>query len=173
MIKELTKNQLKIITEVAAQEAIRAYEKNQTKIQKEKQDSRLMNTELLLKNYRKLKDHCSEIDSEAEELEDTIFDLTELTLESLMKYRFKTAKMLRHVDRMLYAYEWDCRHGSVEERRRFRILQKRYLAEDRITVKDLCEELNVEQATVYRDTKRAINDVAVLLFGFDALKLSI
>lgn len=46
MIKELTKNQLKIITEVAAQEAIRAYEKNQVKVHKEKQDSRLRNTVL-------------------------------------------------------------------------------------------------------------------------------
>ena len=75
MIKELTKDQLKIITEFAAQEAIRAYEKNQVKVQKEKQDSRLRNTELLLKNYRKLKDHCNEIDSEIEEFEGTIFDL--------------------------------------------------------------------------------------------------
>lgn len=44
-----------------------------------------MNTEFLLKNYRKLKDHYSEIDSESEELEATIFDIIELTLKSLMK----------------------------------------------------------------------------------------
>lgn len=173
MIKELTKNQLKIITEFAAQEAIRAYEKNQVKVQKEKQDSRLRNTELLLKNYRKLKDHCNEIDSEIEEFEGTIFDLQELTLESLMKYRYKTSKMLRHVDRMLIAYEWDCEHGSIEEKRRYRILKNRYLAESRSTVKDLCEDLSVEQATIYRDTKRAVNDIAILLFGFDALELRV
>lgn len=77
--------------------------------------------------------------------------------------------MLRHVDRMLIAYEWDCEHGSVEEKRRYRILKNCYLVESRSTVKDLCEELSVEQATIYRDTKRAVNDIAILLFGFDAL----
>lgn len=60
------------------------------KVQKEKQDSRLRNTELLLENYRKLKDYCNKIDSEIEEFQGTIFDLQELTLESLMKYRYKT-----------------------------------------------------------------------------------
>ncbi|WP_373471805.1 hypothetical protein [Carnobacterium alterfunditum] len=65
--KRIKKNQLKIITEFAAQDAIRAYENNQAKVQKEKQDFRLKNTELLLKNYRKLKDYCNEINSEIEE----------------------------------------------------------------------------------------------------------
>lgn len=171
MVEGLTKHQLQIISEAAAQEAIRAYEKNKVKMKKEQHDWKLRNTELLLKNYRKLKDHCSEIDSEIEEFEGTIFELQELTLESLMQYRYKTAKMLRHVDRMLIAYEWDCGHGSIEEERRYRILKNRYLAEDRRTVKELCEDLSVEQATIYRDTKRAIKDIAILLFGFDALEL--
>lgn len=173
MTEALTKNQLKIISEVAAQEAIRTYEKNQLKTKKEKQDRRLRNTELLLKNYRKLKDHCSEIDSELEEFEGTILDMQELTIESLMRYRYKTAKMLRHVDKMLLVYEWDCSNGSDEEKRRYNILKKRYLAEDRRTVKELCEEINVEQATVYRDTKRAIKDITVLLFGIDALEFKV
>lgn len=90
-----------------------------------------------------------------------------------MKYRYKTAKMLRRVDRMLIAYEWDCEHGSVEEKRRSRILKNRYLAESRRTVKDSCEDLSVEQATIYRGTKRAVNDIAILLFGFGALELRV
>lgn len=173
MVEGLTKHQLQIISEVAAQEAIRAYEKNQVKIKKEKHDWKLRNTELLLKNYRKLKDHCSEIDSEIEEFEGTIFELQELTLESLMQYRYKTAKMLRHVDRMLIAYEWDCGHGSVEEKRRYDVLKWRYLSEDRLTVKEICENLNVEQGTVYRDTKLAIKEMTILLFGLDALEIRV
>ncbi|MFL2100077.1 hypothetical protein [Desemzia sp. FAM 23989] len=173
MVEGLTKNQLKIISELAAQEAIRTYEKTLLVEKKEKQDRRLRNTELLLKNYRKLKDHCSEIDSEIEEFEGTILDMQELTIESLMRYRYKTVKMLKHVDKMLIVYEWDCGHGSEEEKRRYSILKKRYLIEDRRTVKELCEELSVEQATVYRDTKRAIKDIAILLFGIDALEFKI
>lgn len=173
MVEGLTKNQLKIISELAAQEAIRTYEKTLLVEKKEKQDRRLRNTELLLKNYRKLKDHCSEIDSEIEEFEGTILDMQELTIESLMRYRYKTVKMLKHVDKMLIVYEWDCDHGSEEEKRRYSILKKRYLIEDRRTVKELCEELSVEQATVYRDTKRAIKDIAILLFGIDALEFKI
>lgn len=173
MVEGLTKHQLQIISEAAAEEAIRVYVKHQVKIKKEQKDWRLRNTELLLKNYRKLKDHCSEIDSEIEEIEGTIFELQELTLESLMQYRYKTAKMLKHVDRMLIAYEWDCGHGSVEEKRRYDVLKWRYLSEDRLTVKEICENLNVEQGTVYRDTKLAIKEITILLFGLDALEIRV
>ena len=76
---------------------------------------------------------------------------------------------MNHVDKMLVSYEWHCKRGSVEEQRRYKILRKRYLIEDTMSVKEICEFFNIEQGTVYRDTRAAIKDMSVLLFGIDAI----
>jgi hypothetical protein len=104
--------------------------------------------------------------------EDTVFSLEELTLETLMKYKIKTAKMMKHFDRMLNHFERDCQSGTEEEKRRYRVIYHRYLSENRLTIQMLCEMYNVEQGTIYRDTKQGINDISVLLFGLVALELS-
>jgi hypothetical protein len=161
----LTKNQLEIIT----QEVIRHYEAQQAKVKKEEKDWRLRNTKLLLENYHRLKAHCLDIDQQIKEYEHTVFILEELTLESLMKYRLKTAKMMNHFDRMLRHYEVDCMNGSEEEQRRFKVIFYRYLSENRLTVQGICEMVNVEQGTVYRDMKLGINDISILLFGLLSL----
>lgn len=67
------------------------------------------------------------------------------------------------------AYEWNCKKGSVEEQRRFKVLKKRYLVEDKLTVKEIVELHSIDQSTVYRDTKQAIKDMSILLFGIDAI----
>ncbi|MFS0820770.1 hypothetical protein [Bacillus sp. 1P02SD] len=164
----LTKNQLEIIT----QEVIKQISTQQKKLQKQEKDWRLRNTKLLLENYDRLRDHCDDIDQQNEEYAHTIFNLEELTLESLMKYRLKTAKMMRHFERMLKHYEADCEYGTEEEQRRYKVIYHRYLSENRITVQGLCELYNVEQGTIYRDTKLAINDISVLLFGVVALDIT-
>ena len=56
----LTKHQLEIIANVASLEAVKAYESRHKKKQQEIKSRNLRNTELLLKNYTKLKDLCDE-----------------------------------------------------------------------------------------------------------------
>ncbi|EGO8157221.1 hypothetical protein JFL35_15750 [Enterococcus faecalis] len=172
MESHLTKEQLEIIASAATTEAIRAYEKKHKRVKKEAKKRNLRNTGLLLKNYTKLKDLCNETLQEEIPVDYPEFDLENLTLESLSIYRKKTFKMLNHVDRMLTAYEWNCAKGSIEEQRRFKVLQKRYLIENKLSVKELCEEFHIEQGTVYRDTKLAIKDMSVLLFGIEAIDFS-
>lgn len=165
----LTKHQLEIIANAASIEAVKAYEKRHQKMQQEVKSRNLRNTELLLKNYTKLKDLCDETIQEEIPTDYPDFNLENLTLESLSIYKKKTFKMMNHVDKMLIAYEWNCSKGSVEEHRRFLILKYRYLIDDKLNVKEICEDLHVEQGTVYRDTKLAIKDMSVLLFGIDAI----
>lgn len=165
----LTKHQLEIISEAASIQAIKAYEAKSKLEKRDLKKRNLRNTELLLKNYVKLKDQCDESIEEVIPSNYPEFSLDSLTLESLSIYRAKTMKMMNHVDRMLVAYEWNCEKGSVEDQRRFNILKCRYLNDERMTVKEICKELNVEQGTVYRDTKISIKDMSVLLFGIDAI----
>lgn len=168
----LTKNQIELISSLASQEAIKQFQVQQMKQKKKEKDWRLRNTKLLLENYHRLKDHCEDIDQQLEEYEDTVFNLEELTLETLMKYRFKTAKMMRHFDRMLKHFEADSKKGVEEEQRRYKVIYHKYLSENRLSVQRLCEKYNVEQGTIYRDIKLAINDLSVLLFGIVALEFS-
>ncbi|MGG5373514.1 helix-turn-helix domain-containing protein [Enterococcus sp. AZ196] len=165
----ISKQQLEVITEVASKQAIQMYEKKARSEKKELKKRNLRNTELLLKNYVKLKDQCDESIEEVVPTDYPEFSLDSLTLESLSVYRAKTMKMMNHVDRMLTAYEWNCEKGTIEEQRRFKILKERYLTDEKMTVKEICKELNVEQGTVYRDTKISIKDMSVLLFGIDAV----
>ncbi|WP_157454967.1 helix-turn-helix domain-containing protein [Carnobacterium maltaromaticum] len=169
-ITQLTKGQMKFITEIAVAEAIKAVEVEKKKTKKEEHDWRLRNTSLLLKNYRKLKNHCSEIYNEVDEYKDSVLDLKELTIESLEKYRFKTAKMLKYVELKINAYEKDCQNGTQEERRRYKVLSDRYLADKRLSAKEIAEANGIEQRTVYRDTKQAIEDFSIYLFGVDAIE---
>lgn len=165
----LSKHQLEIISEAATVQAIKIYEKKAKSEKKELKKRNLRNTELLLKNYVSLKDQCDESIEEVIPADYPEFSLDSLTLESLSVYRAKTMKMMNHVDRMLTAYEWNCEKGTIEEQRRFNVLKCRYLTEDKMTVKEICKEFNVEQGTVYRDTKISIKDMSVLLFGIEAI----
>lgn len=167
--KGITKHQLEIIAAASAKEAISAYEKKVDKQKKEIKKRNLRNTELLLKNYIKLKELCEDTVHQTVPTDYPEFSLETLTLESLSTYRAKTLKMMNHVDKMLVSYEWHCKKGSEEERRRFKVLKLRYLIEDRMTVKEIVELHSIDQTTVYRDSKRAIKDMSILLFGIDAI----
>jgi hypothetical protein len=168
MSKErLTKNQIELITK----EVIKQLNAQQNKQKKEERDWRLGNVKLLLENYHGLKSHCEDIDLQLKTYEDTVFSLEALTLETLMKHRLKTARMMRYFDRMLQHFRIDCENGTEEDQRRFKVIYHRYLSEGKWNVQKLCKELNVEQGTVYRDTKLAINDISILMFGLSSLEL--
>lgn len=165
----LTKHQLEIITEVACKTAAKHLDQKKQREKKEQRERNLKNTDLLMKNYTKLKAMAEEYEYEIEEYEDSVLDLTELNLETLERYHLKTVKIMKHVDTMLRAYEWSCSKGTVEEKRRFEVLKYRFLVDEKLTVKQLCERLKAEQATIYRDSKAAIKDMSVLLFGAAAI----
>ena len=165
----LTKHQLAIIAEAASEVATKLWEKKKKREKADQRERNLKNTDLLMKNYTKLKAMTEEYEHGVEEYEDSVLDLSELNLETLERYHFKTVKIMRHVDIMLRAYEWSCSKGTVEEKRRFEVLKHRFLIDEKLTVKQLCEKLNVEQTAVYRDIKASIRDMSVLLFGAAAI----
>lgn len=166
--KGLTKHQIELI----AQEAIKQFNAQQKKHKKAENDWRLRNTKLLLENYHRLKDHCDDIDQQIQEYEDTVFNLEELTLETLMRYKIKTAKMMRHFDRMLKHFETDSQYGTEEQHRRYKVIHYRYLSSNRLPIQKLCEMYNVEQGVIYRDTRTAIKDLSVYLFGIAAIEFN-
>lgn len=166
----LKRNNVEVVN--AFRKVLTDHEREMRESERDKKRNMIKNTELLLVNYRKCKEMVREIDMDKYADEGTFLGSEELTLETLERYRMKTYKMVRHVDKMLAAYEWECGHGSDEEKRRFNVLKKRYIADNRMTVKELMEYFHISQTTVYGDTKKAIKDMASLLFGYEAVMFS-
>lgn len=124
----------------------------------EEYDTRYHDVNLLMKNYRKLKAHYAHISPEA------------LEVSAICSMRRKTGLMMSHVDKMLTAYEALCKDAvNSDEARRWDALYLRYIDEERMSIDDIAERLNIDKRTFYRDINRAMEDMAVLLFGIEAI----
>lgn len=121
-------------------------------------DSCYKNVKLLMKNYRKLKQFQANIDEEV------------LAVESICGFKTKTSLMMKHVDRMLSAYNALCMTANQpEHQRRWQSLYLRYIAPDKMRVGNIAEHLEIDTRTLYRDLDKALADLAVLLFGVEAM----
>ena len=124
----------------------------------EELDNRYLDVRLLMKNYRKLKIHYSQVDVNLNEVD------------SICSMRRKTGLMMSHVDKMLDTYKTLCQESSrIEEKRRWNALYLRYVADERTTIEEISEILEIDRRTFYRDINHAFEDMAVLLFGIEAM----
>ena len=163
MSVKLDKETLETIVQVVCKQI----EKEKSKKESHK-DWRLRNTNLLLKNYRILSKHCEGIVPELEGYEDVIFDPSELDLKSLMAYKAKTKKMIDYFDEMFKSYQNFCKDKPMAERR-CRILRDLYITEYEKSGDDLADVLGIDRSTVFRDAKKASEELSVFLFGVESL----
>lgn len=150
----MNREEIAEVVRVAAEEVLA----RKDEILDDEYDARYHDVNLLLKNYRKLKAHYSHVSPEA------------LEVSSICSMRRKTGLMMSHVDKMLTAYEAMCRDAvNPEETRRWEALYLRYIDEQRMSIDDIAERLCIDKRTFYRDINRAMEDMAVLLFGIEAI----
>ncbi|MGG0891677.1 hypothetical protein [Cytobacillus horneckiae] len=171
----LTEKQLKIITEVASQNAIKAYREDIVKRQQEKRNQRHQNTVLLLNNYRGFVAHCEQIKTELIEFESrSIQDLNleEINLESIesiKRSRTKTLAMVMFIKSKVMAYKNSC---SDDEIIKYRILEKKYIMPKKMTDKQIIESESIDRSTFYRHLNKATKEIGVLFFGVEILDLT-
>ena len=128
------------------------------KILHEEFDFRYKNVKLLMKNYRKLKLYYQEVKPETAEV-DSIFAMQR-----------KTGLIMSHVDKMLAVYKTLCQEScEPEQQRRWKALYLRYIDERKLKIESIAEFLRIDKRTFYRDISQAMNELAVLLFGIEAL----
>ncbi len=121
-------------------------------------DERYHDVSLLMKNYRKLKSHYAHVSPET------------LEVSTICSMRRKTGLMMSHVDKMLTAYKALCSKAiNADEARRWDAIYLRYISKKQMPVDDIAEQLHVDKRTIYRDTNKAFEDMAVLLFGIEAI----
>lgn len=121
-------------------------------------DLRYQDVKLLMKHYRKLRTYYDTVSPET------------LEVSAICSMRRKTGLMMSHVDKMITAYRALCEKAdNPEEYRRWQVLYMRYISDKRQKLSDIADTLNVDKRTLYRDTDRALEDMAVLLFGIEAI----
>lgn len=141
-----------------AREAARAVLAKREELFDEEFDTRYHDVDLLMKNYRKLKAHYAHVSPEA------------LEVNAICSMRRKTGLMMSHVDKMLTAYEAMCRDSSnPDELRRWTALYMRFIDPEKPSINSIVEQLCVDRSTFFRDINKAKEDMAVLLFGIEAI----
>lgn len=150
----MEKEEIETIARVAAVEAL----KKRDAIVDEEIDARYHDVKLLMKNYRKLKAHYAHVSPET------------LEVSSICSMRRKTGLMMSHVDKMLSTYKVMCQQDdNPDEARRWQALYLRYVAEKHMNIAQIADELHIDKRTFYRDIGKAMEDMAVLLFGLEAI----
>lgn len=150
----MKKEEVTEIVRIAAAEVL----KKRDELLNEEYDAMYQDVGLLMKNYRKLKAHYSHVSPET------------LEVSSICSMHRKTGLMMAHVDKMLVAYEAMCNEASnPDEARRWNALYLRYIDEKRLSIDEIAAVLNIDKRTYYRDINKAMEDMAVLLFGIKAI----
>lgn len=172
----LNEEMIKLISEVASTTAIEQYKKEQQeKIQKER-DYRLYNVKLLLRNYRKFLNVAEKVEGKVAEINERMvleaIDLGELVVPSIKKSKERTLAIVRYLNRTLEFYKDLCEQEGELGIRKYETIYLMYLTEKRMTVNEIARQHLLVESAVYKNANKAYEDLAILLFGVDYLKLA-
>ena len=175
----LTKEQLAKIAETAAKIAIEQYHKESDRAAEEKRDKRLYNTRLLMEKYRGMNKYSEDAVSDAIQLENehdfmSLMEMMKdgndnytLTVRSIQERAATVRIILCHMNKMLDYYHHHCvSSGKQEIIRKWDTINYLYLIEDEKTVQELADMYYVDERTVYRYNRAALQDLSALFFGY-------
>ncbi len=182
---------LEDLVQFSVEQGMKAYrnckQDHEKEIRKEKYNKKLHSTELLMKHYRDFKQHEKNAVTSlfsAIEMDDGIYDIlgalqgygkapSVKKVESIENSVLKTKMIMTHIDSMLKVYRKNCEQTMVPEvMRRYRVVNAFYIMPERKNAEEIAEMECCDVATVYRDKKKALEDLAALIFGIDGIKLT-
>lgn len=152
---------------------------------KKRYDRRLRNTRLLLKHYRSLKVHNRIADSSTNKIYeqnaiDALDDIEaiddeEQYIQALSRTKIRTLIIVGHINKAMKYYEAICKSEGEVKERRYRIIKYMYIdpVKDDVapTYEETAEHFKLNTRTVGRDIRNAIEDLSILFFGIDGIKL--
>lgn len=157
--------------------------------QRANREKQMMNaTKVLLKKYRDFKTMADKtlVDAETVQEETSDDDLIE-AINSLMQFGidkreldivsnqkrvYRTKALMAHVDVMLEAYRIRCdRALNQDEQRRYRVIYQMYISPNPVSAADIADMENIGLTTVYDTINKATNDLSILIFGVDGIRL--
>ncbi len=168
---------IEIGIQVGLRTALDAIQKEKEEKKRNRYDRRLRNTDLLMKNYKNFVVHCRnavytsrqikqanavDILDECEDMDDEVY------IQSILKTKERTAIIVNHIKTILAFYKFRT-SSEIEGKRRYNVITGYYI--DGKTYQRLADEYNCSSKTIERDKKEAIEELSVLIFGIDGLKL--
>lgn len=154
----------------AATEAVKEFR------MKEKQDNSkntLHNTRLLLKKYNELVNNIENSIDRVNQLEDSLInyddiDEDELYIKSIKRSKIKTLIMIAHIDKAMETLkENQIKKGTIEK---YEILEEFYLKG--VKYDDIVQLHYCGVNTPRRWISEMVDDLSVLLFGIDGIRLN-
>lgn len=170
--------------EFGAKAAVKAVERERTKMQQQQYDWKYHNTKLLIRNYRRLNEYFKnavfELD-EAEEIDDGFEEIMrlmqnrnateDLFVDSIKRNYVYTRIIMTHVNKMLDVYRIMCeRSQRADDARHWRVLESLYIADDYTTVDKIAQAEHIDKRTVYKDIDVCISDLTALMFGVSGIE---
>jgi predicted DNA-binding protein YlxM (UPF0122 family) len=151
--------------------AVRNYDAKQHAINiKNKRDTRLRNTRLLLQNYNYFKVHAKEAVYSADQLQD-IDEIDDykphILIQSIKKSSHKTYVVLKHINKMLEIYKTYANMGSDKSKREYRVMVKHFL--NGVKMSDIAKTEEVDERTIRRDIVDSVQHFSGFVFGFDSI----
>jgi len=163
------------IAKTAAREALTDFKEAERQRNKR---TRYHNTELLLKNYLNLLDHYENSKDRASDifkLEDLEAD--EVIISAIKRSRMRTLTILAHVEYCLDTLKDRMTNKGQPEK--YEVIDRLYLDKARRDIErgelisDIAIELNCSEPSIRRWKNEMINELSILLFGVDGLRLEL
>ena len=182
----ITGEELRKIIKCEVREELKAYEKEQEEIRRERAEQIRDNAKLLIVNYRKFKKmkdtSVYDVDTlrspTLKELFENMLDQArkeEFTLTSTKRNKIITGMLMNHVDVQLDNYKKECEMSDIPDvNRRYRVIEMMYLREKPLKAEEVAEIECIDKSNIYRTLERAYDDLTVYFFGIegiDVLKL--
>jgi hypothetical protein len=163
------------VMEMAAQKGAEVALKEYQRRKAEQTSKQLGNTELLLRNYRRLAIHRKDTVYSYQKAMDVLGEINygddEQCFKSLKKSADRTAIVVAHINKMMDAFYYLSFHEKTAEMiRGYKIIKMLFIDDERKNPEDICDELGISQRTFYRCKKDASRFLSALIFGVDSLK---
>lgn len=152
---------------------------------KKRYDRRLRNTRLLLKHYRDLKIHDKLAEDSANNIyENNAIDVLdevdsiddeEQYVQAISRTKIRTSIIVGHINKSMEYYRAICQQDGNVKKRRYDIIKYLYIDPTKTdlvpTYEEAARHFNLNVRTVGRDVRNAIEDLSILFFGIDGIKL--
>ena len=186
----ISRDELKTLVQQAGEAGAKEFEKKTQKTAKEKVSSMLYRTKVLLEKYKYLNEYvenqiyCVSQAEDAGKDQDSDVDLKmlmrfgilddDITLQTTKRNVASLKMILDNVDRMLKIYKEDCESSTSEtKKRQWRVIESMYLADKRMTTKEIADKEGQDIRTIQQDAKNAREDLTALIFGLDGMLVRI
>lgn len=161
--------------------AFSTFEKSKKEQRIKRSDMRLHRTDLLMRNFRALDNHCKNAVFEKRKYKESAIDLLDdiddyidddLYIDSIKKSTQKTLIIVTHVKNMLEVYKLLVEKSKEPiQLRRYNAMYLRHVDDSMPSIQFISNHLKIDRSVVYDDINIAFQIFGPYVFGIDSVKI--